>query len=152
MSEMETEPNTTLNPPLTARKYRSKRQRPCDLCRSRKTVCKIVAERTVCDLCKRLGRRCTFVLQPLRKEKPRPAPAPSVDQIQPGSVQRHPALCEADNVENNHVDIVFDDNPFLLPSVTDQISPFSPQTASQLGGIDWSFLETPDGKNQLPSL
>ncbi|KUJ13709.1 uncharacterized protein LY89DRAFT_687098 [Mollisia scopiformis] len=52
------------------RKYRSKKQRPCDSCRSRKTQCKILDGDLACELCKRLNRSCTFVLQPLRKERP----------------------------------------------------------------------------------
>jgi hypothetical protein len=147
MSDLRTEPNTILGLPSVARKYRSKRERPCDLCRSRKTVCKIPAERGVCDLCKRLQRRCTFLIQPLRKEKPRPIQHPLEDQREPGISQEEPVLRETGYLDNGHVDIIFDDNPFLLPSVTSQVSPFSPQTTSQLDGIDWSFLESHNGKN-----
>jgi hypothetical protein len=87
------------------------------------------------------------VIQPLRKEKPRPIQHPSEDQREPGIAQEEPVLCETGYLESGHVDIIFDDNPFLLPSVTGQVSPFSPQTTSQLDGIDWSFLESHNGKN-----
>lgn len=53
------------------RPYRSKKQRPCDRCRSRKAQCRILDGDATCELCKRLARDCTFILQPLRKE-PRP--------------------------------------------------------------------------------
>lgn len=49
------------------RKYRSKKQRPCDLCRSRKTYCKIQESESRCENCKKLDRRCTFVLEPLKR-------------------------------------------------------------------------------------
>jgi hypothetical protein len=52
-----------------ARKYRSKKQRPCDLCRSRKSQCKILDHDETCELCKKLDRECTFVVHPLRKER-----------------------------------------------------------------------------------
>ncbi|KAF5253726.1 hypothetical protein FANTH_1418 [Fusarium anthophilum] len=42
------------------RKYMSKRQRPCDFCRSRKTACRIESS-PPCRLCQQYGRECTFV-------------------------------------------------------------------------------------------
>ncbi|KAM0347307.1 hypothetical protein ACHAPU_004826 [Fusarium lateritium] len=42
------------------RKYMSKRQRPCDFCRSRKTACRIESA-PPCRLCLQHGRECTFV-------------------------------------------------------------------------------------------
>lgn len=42
------------------RKYMSKRQRPCDFCRSRKTACRIELS-PPCRLCQQYGRECTFV-------------------------------------------------------------------------------------------
>ncbi|TQV98987.1 fungal specific transcription factor domain-containing protein [Cordyceps javanica] len=50
------------------RKYRSKKQRPCDLCRTRKIHCKLQADGAECELCRRLKRHCTFVLGPLRRK------------------------------------------------------------------------------------
>ena len=50
------------------RKYRSKKQRPCDLCRTRKIHCKLQADGARCELCQRLERQCTFVLGPLRRK------------------------------------------------------------------------------------
>lgn len=52
------------------RAYRSKKHRPCDLCRSRKIQCKIQTNQTTCELCSRLDRRCTYLVGPLRR-KPR---------------------------------------------------------------------------------
>ncbi len=49
------------------RKYRSRKQRPCDLCRSRKTHCKIQESEAACELCKKLKRSCTFVMEPSRR-------------------------------------------------------------------------------------
>ncbi|KAF5723831.1 transcriptional regulatory [Fusarium mundagurra] len=49
-----------LLPLLMMRKYMSKRQRPCDFCRSRKTACRIESS-PPCRLCQQSGRECTFV-------------------------------------------------------------------------------------------
>ena len=51
----------------TGRKYRSKKQRPCDICRSRKIHCQIPRNGAVCECCKRLNRTCTFELEPLKR-------------------------------------------------------------------------------------
>ncbi|KAB5562894.1 fungal-specific transcription factor domain protein, partial [Coniochaeta sp. 2T2.1] len=51
------------------RRYRSKKQRPCDVCRSRKIQCKLQGgNEVVCEMCKKLGRRCTYVLGPLTRK------------------------------------------------------------------------------------
>lgn len=52
----------------TGRKYRSKKHRPCDLCRSRKIQCKLQNNETTCALCTRLQRDCTYVMGPLRRK------------------------------------------------------------------------------------
>lgn len=49
------------------RKYRSKKQRPCDLCRSRKTHCRLPSNGTACDLCSKLSRSCTFLREPRKR-------------------------------------------------------------------------------------
>ncbi|EPE10945.1 fungal specific transcription factor domain protein [Ophiostoma piceae UAMH 11346] len=54
-------------PEPTGRKYRSKKQRPCDLCRSRKIHCQVPRNGAVCECCKRLNRTCTFKLEPLKR-------------------------------------------------------------------------------------
>ncbi|KAK1594611.1 fungal-specific transcription factor domain-containing protein [Colletotrichum navitas] len=51
------------------RRYRSKAQRPCDLCRARKALCNIPDPLQPCHLCKRIGRECTFVSNPARHAK-----------------------------------------------------------------------------------
>ncbi|TPX17313.1 uncharacterized protein E0L32_012200 [Thyridium curvatum] len=55
------------------RKYMSKRQRPCDFCRSRKSACRIEGQ-PPCRLCLLHGRDCTFV----EAAKPRKKPADHV--------------------------------------------------------------------------
>lgn len=51
------------------RKYMSKRQRPCDFCRSRKTACRI--ENTPpCRSCQLHGRECTFVEEARPRKRP----------------------------------------------------------------------------------
>lgn len=49
------------------RKYRSKKQRPCDLCRSRKTHCRLPSNGTACELCSKLSRSCTFLREPKKR-------------------------------------------------------------------------------------
>lgn len=44
-----------------SRRYRSKAQRPCDLCRARKALCNIPDPTRPCQLCDRTGRPCTFL-------------------------------------------------------------------------------------------
>ncbi|KIL89195.1 hypothetical protein FAVG1_07589 [Fusarium avenaceum] len=51
------------------RRYRSKSQRPCDLCRARKVLCNIPDPTRPCQLCERTGRHCTFVGIPNKKQK-----------------------------------------------------------------------------------
>ncbi|KAJ5114110.1 hypothetical protein N7456_002644 [Penicillium angulare] len=51
-----------------ARKYRSRLQRPCDLCRTRKIQCKKQNDALACQKCSELSRVCTFVLQPVKKK------------------------------------------------------------------------------------
>ncbi|EFX00605.1 fungal specific transcription factor domain containing protein [Grosmannia clavigera kw1407] len=51
----------------SGRKYRSKKQRPCDLCRSRKIHCKVGISDAVCECCRRLKRVCTFEMEPLKR-------------------------------------------------------------------------------------
>ncbi|KAH7024848.1 uncharacterized protein B0I36DRAFT_250687 [Microdochium trichocladiopsis] len=64
---------TTTPSNRVGRRYRSKKQRPCDLCRTRKIQCKLQSQETVCELCRRLSRQCSYVLGPARRrEQPRP--------------------------------------------------------------------------------
>ncbi|OAA58439.1 fungal specific transcription factor domain containing protein [Niveomyces insectorum RCEF 264] len=71
-------------PDQSGRKYRSKKQRPCDLCRSRKIHCKLPGSETVCECCKRLNRVCTFELEPL-KRRHRPEPSGAGNAAVPGN-------------------------------------------------------------------
>lgn len=45
-----------------ARRYRSKAERPCDLCRARKVLCNIPDPTKPCQLCDRTSRPCTFTV------------------------------------------------------------------------------------------
>ncbi|PNY23683.1 Transcriptional activator protein DAL81 [Tolypocladium capitatum] len=51
------------------RRYRSKSQRPCDLCRARKVLCNIPDPSKPCQLCDRTGRPCTFITDASKKPK-----------------------------------------------------------------------------------
>ena len=72
------------------RRYMSKRQRPCDFCRSRKTACRIEGC-LPCRLCALHGRQCTFVesTQPRKRATPLRSndagssrPGPSTGQVE----------------------------------------------------------------------
>lgn len=57
--------------PITAtgpRAYKSRRYRPCDFCRARKSACKITAA-PPCHLCYTYGRECTFIEQPSKRKR-----------------------------------------------------------------------------------
>lgn len=59
-----------LEQPDTAqtRPYRSKRQRPCDLCRIRKVGCQIEGTGP-CFLCRKNGVHCSYDMQPLKRQR-----------------------------------------------------------------------------------
>lgn len=61
-----------LNPALPTvagtRRYRSKAQRPCDVCRARKVLCNIPDSSRPCQLCERIGRKCTFIGKTRRRQ------------------------------------------------------------------------------------
>ncbi|KAK1721433.1 uncharacterized protein BDZ83DRAFT_437720 [Colletotrichum acutatum] len=46
---------------LQRRPYRSKRNRPCMLCRSRKTSCRRAEKDIACITCRKRGQRCSFL-------------------------------------------------------------------------------------------
>lgn len=54
-------PRRAANAAAGTRRYRSKAQRPCDLCRARKVLCNIPDPARPCQLCDRTGRPCTFL-------------------------------------------------------------------------------------------
>lgn len=65
------QPVTAPPPPITTtgpRAYKSRRYRPCDFCRARKSACKIDAA-PPCHLCYTYGRECTFVEQPSKRKR-----------------------------------------------------------------------------------
>src|SRR6478735_9005357 len=66
---------------ITMRKYMSKRQRPCDFCRSRKTACRIDVS-PPCRSCQLHGKECTFVETPKPRKRPQ---SPEVSRVQLGA-------------------------------------------------------------------
>jgi hypothetical protein len=53
----------------STRKYMSKRQRPCDFCRARKTACRIEGQ-LPCRLCALHNKPCTFVIAAQPRKRP----------------------------------------------------------------------------------
>lgn len=67
----------------SGRKYRSKKQRPCDICRARKIHCHVPGNESTCECCKRLSRACTFNLEPLKRKRPPRADTTAPPDIRP---------------------------------------------------------------------
>jgi hypothetical protein len=57
--------------PRGPRTYKSRRERPCDLCRTRKVACRIDAA-PPCALCRTQGVTCTFIQRPGKRKRPTP--------------------------------------------------------------------------------
>jgi hypothetical protein len=132
-----------------ARRYRSKRQRPCDLCRQRKTQCKIPDSGGACELCDKLSQSCTFVLQPLSKKRGRP-PETQSDSAQQRGIQSEfdayngdPMSIDVGTFENTELQFDIDVDSHTMPSVSDQLSFLGQRAEAQAGGIDWSYLNFP---------
>lgn len=89
-----------------ARKYRSKKQRPCDLCRSRKIQCKLQGDKAECEHCQKLSRRCTFVLQPLKRTYRPAAHQISNDGSQSRVVATKDSIYSGVNVSHPNIDQV----------------------------------------------
>ena len=69
------------------RRYMSKRQRPCDFCRSRKTACRI-ENAPPCRSCQLHGRECTFVQEARPRKRPLAEQQPGLDHM----VQHQPLI------------------------------------------------------------
>ncbi|KAL3961212.1 hypothetical protein ACCO45_002735 [Purpureocillium lilacinum] len=75
------------------RRYRSKSQRPCDLCRARKVLCNIPDPAKPCQLCHRTRRPCTFVAVTSKKQRTGSATANTAnvyDGIVPAPAEMRP--------------------------------------------------------------
>ena len=130
-----------------ARRYRSKQQRPCDLCRQRKTQCKIPESGGACELCDRLAHSCTFVLQPLSKKRGRP-PEPQSDSAQQSGIQSEfdaynseSMAMDAGSFENREIQFDIDVDSHI--PVSDQLSFLAQRSEAQNAAVDWSYLSFP---------
>ncbi|KAH8703573.1 fungal-specific transcription factor domain-containing protein [Talaromyces proteolyticus] len=122
---------------LMPRKYRSKRQRPCDLCRSRKSVCRILADNSVCELCKKKRKECTFFSQPLKKGRlPISTDCGVSDQRQADSTL-DVSQCQTGDATWMHDSLVFNEDMFVASAPSTQIPPFNPGLSSNMS---WPFM------------
>ncbi|KAF5577976.1 transcriptional regulatory [Fusarium pseudocircinatum] len=106
------------------RKYMSKRQRPCDFCRSRKTACRIESS-PPCRLCQQYGRECTFV------EAARPRKRQQTSETSPGCLDAEDTIGPASGIAEESI----------TPFNHDEISP------AESGGfpdINMDFLQDLD--------
>ena len=126
------------------RKYRSKKQRPCDLCRSRKIQCKLQENETACELCKKSARSCTYVLGPLRR-KHRPRLESQITQF-PETGQPTQGLAETNlpMAEYDESIMAMDSAPFWFALKNPEPS-FSPRTAASLLTMNWRQPDFPLG-------
>ena len=145
-------------PETTARKYRSKRQRPCDLCRTRKVQCKIPENQTRCELCKRLDRRCTFIIEPLRKEcrlrhhGEGSTSRPSLNIPSVGGSREVPLPPVMLDLGNDEAEMDIDAGAFWTSPNPDHVS-FNPEDASQMVEMGWASVDfsltTPQQRSDL---
>lgn len=132
-----------------ARKYRSKRQRPCDLCRQRKTQCKIPGSGGACELCQKLARSCTFVSQPSRRQRYRPPDTPSNSAQHRGTQSDFDAYDGASIAvdvgvfENMDLQFDLDVDSQTMPRASDPASFLGQRSDPQPGADDWSYLNFP---------
>lgn len=66
---MTKENNAILPKDIKKRIYKSRKQRPCDNCRKRKSCC-IIENGIPCKLCKMFNKKCTFEKGPVYNSKP----------------------------------------------------------------------------------
>ena len=133
------------------RPYRSKKKRPCDLCRSRKTQCRILDGDATCELCKRLARDCTFVLQPLRKE-PRQQLGSEIAADQQADRRQYefednpeaPPLLPVPRPDDDDSSMALNATPIWLALEQGGRAPVTtPGSASHLLPMDWSSFDFP---------
>lgn len=95
------------------RKYRSKKQRPCDLCRSRKTHCRISGSDSSCDLCKKRSRECTFLQKPLKRAQISQINSDNVDRPDPHQ-PNDMSVCES---QNDPHPVTVEESSFWIPQI-----------------------------------
>lgn len=133
-------------PTGTGRRYRSKKQRPCDVCRSRKIQCKLQGREAACEMCRKLARNCTFVRGPVTR-KYRAYPSGSNNSNNGGHPQTDAqtgALSSVHQQEGSTLNglslshiadsrMAMDVDPLWLPVDVH----LSPRTASNLPSMSW---------------
>lgn len=133
------------------RRYRSKKQRPCDVCRSRKIQCKLHGNEVVCEMCKKLGRRCTYILGPLtRKHRGSSANGDNDTRadlgisVAAGQQKDGPVPADMSNLQTNHghshVAAMEMDSFWLGPDVQ-----WSPRGSNDLLAMNWPAIQGPLG-------
>ena len=67
----------------TGRPFRSRKQRPCDSCRKKKSRCAILQQGSPCVECQQTGRTCTFIEQPLERKARAQVTSPAQQGVRP---------------------------------------------------------------------
>lgn len=150
-------------PPVSehnGRKYRSKKQRPCDLCRSRKIQCKLQGSEAACELCKRLDQQCTYILGPVRRTyRPRAEQGQSMKHggemvLGVGSGQRQQRQIQGQEVDapmsgtvdhgRDAIQVLNSTSFDWLPLHQDHVDQiFTPRTTSNLLTANWPDVDFP---------
>ncbi|CAK7238435.1 hypothetical protein SEUCBS140593_010685 [Sporothrix eucalyptigena] len=130
------------------RAYRSKKQRPCDVCRFRRVQCKSLQQpdgsrdTSLCQMCVKLGLHCTFVQGPPRKRCRETVTAQAV----PSDV-RHPPTLPLNGAHNSQHAIAMDVEPSWFPSEPAALTTTMTTTTLEPDHLDmmhwWTTLETP---------
>ncbi|EGX90473.1 fungal specific transcription factor domain protein [Cordyceps militaris CM01] len=144
MSPLHTSPSVahiTHHAAAGSRRYRSKAQRPCDLCRARKALCNIPDPTRPCQLCDRTGRPCTF----LAAAKSRPMRAsPSRHSADRGDGLSHQGQYTASFAHDAHSALGDGLSPTFVQPLGDMIStPWTPDMP-QLGQTEEFMHDMPD--------
>ncbi|KAJ6445271.1 fungal specific transcription factor domain-containingprotein [Purpureocillium lavendulum] len=117
------------------RRYRSKSQRPCDLCRARKVLCNIPDPSQPCQLCHRTKRPCTFVATTSKKQKTGPASGHA--NVLDGSVATHSDLRQV--VDETSTQLTESESP------EEQLAPEVQPFAKFMFDASWSATAEPNG-------
>lgn len=136
----------------SGRRYRSKKQRPCDLCRSRKIQCKWQENERACEPCMRSRRQCTSLLEPLkRKRRPMMAEDEHANRLQAGRMlgdgsDSAQMFGDMPFLDIDGSDIAIDLGSFLPPTTNDgqALSP-------SLLPANWSDMHFPLGRSSFRS-
>ena len=118
------------SPTQASRPYRSKRRRPCDVCRRRKQSCRLDGSGP-CSSCRTLGTECTFLQPPCKKRR----------GVQPSALP----------LANEPLSSLDEDSRSPQPQDLTWTLDDPPATAFQMFGQDFNDFANPQQNTLFPS-